>query len=63
MKTQTIEMKSNAPFVVLPLKQYESMLDYIEELEDRAAIQSRKEEEDVPWKSVMEKFTDKFGSK
>jgi len=61
MSTQTIELKSNDPFVVLPLKQYESMLEYIEELEDRAAIHARKDEEEVPWEDVMKKFTKKFG--
>jgi hypothetical protein len=59
----SLELKSKNPFVVLPLKQYQSLLDYIEELEDRAAISSRKSEEDVPWTVAEKKFNKKFGAK
>ncbi|MCF8257344.1 MAG: hypothetical protein K9J06_07310 [Flavobacteriales bacterium] len=63
MKTHTLELKSKDPFVVLPLKQYESLLEHIEELEDRAALLTRKSEEDVPWEDFEKKFKKKFGSR
>lgn len=49
--------------VLLPLKQYETMLEYIEDLEDKIAIRSRKDEANIPWSDTEKKFKKKFGSK
>jgi len=59
----SIELKSKNPVVLLPLKQYETMLAYIEDLEDKIAIRSRKDEENIPWGDTEKKFTKKFGAK
>ncbi len=59
----SIELKSKDPMVLLPLKQYETMLEYIEDLEDKIAIRNRKDEESIPWRDTEKKFDKKFGSK
>ncbi len=59
----TLELKSKNPFVVLPLKQYEKLMEYIEDLEDKAALLTRKPEEDVAWTNIEKKFNKKFGAK
>lgn len=59
----SIELKSKNPMILLPLKQYETMLEYIEDLEDKIAIRSRKDEENIPWSHTEKKFNKKFGIK
>ena len=59
----TVELKSKNPVVVLQLKQYQSMLEYIEDLEDKAALRSRAKEENIPWSVTEKKFNKKFGAK
>jgi hypothetical protein len=51
------------PMVVVPLKQYESLMNYIEEIEDRLAIIQRKDEPIIPQHEVEERFREKFGEK
>ena len=51
------------PMVVLPLKQYESLMDYIVEIEDRLAIIERNDEPTISQEEVEERFTVKFGRK
>lgn len=63
METHTLELKSKNPLVVLPLKQYEMLLEYIENLEDKAALLTRKNEDDIPWNVFEKKFKKKFGPK
>lgn len=59
----SIELKSKNPMILLPLKQYETMLEYIEDLEDKIAIRSRKDEENILWSNTEKKFNKKFGIK
>ena len=59
----TVELKSKSPVVVLPLKQYESMLEHIEDLEDQAAVILRKEEENVAWEVVEKKLNKRLNAK
>ena len=63
MELHSLELKSKNPLVVLPLKQYELLLEYIEDLEDKAALLTRKSEEDIPWSAFEKKFKKKFGAK
>jgi len=51
------------PMVVFPLKQYESLMEYIEEIEDRLAIVDRKQEPLVSQHELDALFREKFGSK
>jgi hypothetical protein len=51
------------PMVVFPLKQYESLMDYIEEMEDRLAIKEREDEPAVSQEEVEKRFMEKFGRK
>lgn len=52
----TIELKGEKPFVVIRLKQYEAMLEYMDELEDRADIKERSIEENILWPEVKKQL-------
>lgn len=49
------------PMVVFPLKQYEKLKNYIEEIEDRLAIKEREDEPAVSYEEVEKRFMEKFG--
>ena len=51
------------PMVVFPLKQYETLLDYIEEIEDRLSVMERLNEPTISQEEVEENFKKKFGTK
>jgi hypothetical protein len=51
------------PMVVFPLKQYETLLDYIEEIEDRLSVMERLNEPTISQEEVEEDFKKKFGAK
>ena len=48
------------PMVIFPLKQYENLLEYIEDLEDRLAINDRMNEPVVSQEEVNMLFKKKF---
>lgn len=50
------------PMVIFPLKQYESLMQYLEDIEDRLAVITRKNEPNVSQQEVEELFVKKFGS-
>jgi hypothetical protein len=49
--------------VVFPLKQYENLMDHIEEIEDRLAILERETEPTITQQEVEMRFREKFGEK
>lgn len=51
------------PMVVLPLQQYEALMEYLEDLEDRFAVIERANDENIPWEKVEKKFKKKFSVK
>ena len=51
------------PMVIFPLKQYETLMEYIEDVEDRLAVITRANEPDISQQEVEEMFVKKFGSK
>ena len=51
------------PMVVFPLKQYETLLDYIEEIEDRLSVMERLNEPTISQEEVDANFKKKFGTK
>ena len=51
------------PTVVFPLKQYETLLEYIEEMEDRLSVMERLYEPTISQEEVDENFRKKFGTK
>lgn len=51
------------PMVIFPLKQYESLMEYLEDIEDRLAVITRKNEPNISQQEVEEMFVKKFGSK
>lgn len=65
MKTDSysIEVKGNNPFIVLDLKKYQAMVEEIEDMKDRLAMQFRANDEDVPWEETEKKLVQKFNLK
>jgi len=51
------------PMVIFPLKQYEALIEYLEDIEDRLSIQERLNEPTLSQEKVEEYFTKKFGDK
>ena len=51
------------PMVIFPLKQYESLMNYVEDVEDRLAVAERINEYELTQQEVDELFIKKFGNK
>ncbi|MEI6697218.1 MAG: hypothetical protein WCO13_14280 [Bacteroidota bacterium] len=51
------------PMVIFPLKQYESLMEYVEDIEDRLSVLQRIDEVVVSQQEVDKKFDEKFGIK
>ena len=51
------------PMVVFPLKHYEALMEYIEDIEDRLSLLERKSEPTISQEEVEENFKKKFGNK
>ncbi len=56
LKDQTF----SEPMVIFPLKQYENLLEYVEDLEDRLAVMERQNEPVVSQDEVEALFKRKF---
>lgn len=44
------------PMVIFPLKQYESLIEYIENIEDRLTVMERKDEPELSLEEVEKRF-------
>jgi tetrahydromethanopterin S-methyltransferase subunit F len=55
-----IEAGYKEPMVIFPLKQYVSLMEYIEDIEDRLAVITRSNEPNVSQQEVEELFKKKF---
>lgn len=53
----------NEPMVIFPLKQYEDLMVYIEDIEDRLAVIDRMNEEVISKQDFDKRFEEKFGNK
>ncbi len=51
------------PMVIFPLKQYENLMEYLEDIEDRLSIMERINEPTISQEEVEKKFNKKFGTK
>jgi hypothetical protein len=51
------------PMVIFPLKQYETLMEYLEDIEDRLSVMERLNEPVISQDEVEENFSKKFGSK
>ena len=51
------------PMVIFPLKQYETLMEYIEDIEDRLSVKERINEPDISQEEVERKFNKKFEKK
>ena len=60
---QLKDQEFKEPMVVFPLKQYENLLDYIEEIEDRLSVMERFNEPTISQEEVDENFKKTFGTK
>ena len=57
------EKEFKEPMVIFPLRQYESLMEHIEDIEDRLAVYTRANEPVVSQQEVEEMFVKKFGRK
>ncbi|MBL4585834.1 MAG: hypothetical protein JKX84_02060 [Flavobacteriales bacterium] len=60
-RNHTIEVKGKNPLVILDLKQYQTLLDDLEDMQDRIAILERTDEPEVSQIEVEKAFAKKFG--
>ena len=44
---------------LLPMKQYQALLEYLEDMEDRLAVKERKGDEMIPWETVKKEIKKK----
>ncbi len=51
------------PMVIFPLKQYETLMEYLEDIEDRLSVIERINEPNISQEEVEKKFRKKFGNK
>lgn len=54
-------IKTKEPVVVLNVREYEALIEYLEDLEDRVAVKERSGEADIPQQEVEKRFRKKFG--
>ena len=57
------ETEFREPMVIFPLKQYEALIEYLEDIEDRLSIKERLHEPTLSQEKVEEYFSKKFGKK
>ncbi len=57
------ETEFREPMVIFPLKQYEALIEYLEDIEDRLSIKERLNEPTLSQEKVEEYFSKKFGKK
>jgi len=57
------EAKYKEPMVVLPLRQYETLIEYVEDMEDRIAIRERANDENISWEEVKKEIKKKLAKK
>lgn len=63
MSRINIRKKINEPMVIFPLKEYEDLMEYMEEMEDRLSIMDRKKDVVLTQEEVEKDFEKKFGNK
>ena len=51
------------PMVIFPLKQYETLMEYLEDMDDRLSVMERLNEPSIAQKEVEENFKKKSGDK
>ena len=51
------------PMVIFSLKQYESLMEYLEDIEDRLSVMERLNEPTISQEEVEVDFKKKFGNK
>ena len=54
-------MKFKEPMVIFPLKQYEELMEYVENMEDRLSAKERADEPEISKADFDKMFREKFG--
>ena len=57
------ESKINEPMVMFPLRQYDELMDYLEDMEDRLAVKERANDINIPWSEVKKDIRKKLTAK
>ncbi len=57
------EAKFKEPMVVIPLRQYEALIEHMEDLEDSFAVRERADEKNIPWAQVKKDIKKKLSKK
>jgi len=52
--------KYQEAMALLPMKQYEALLEYLEDMEDRLAVKEREGEEMIPWEKVKKEISSRY---
>jgi hypothetical protein len=56
-------IKTKEPVVVMNVREYKALIEYLEDLEDRVAVRERSKEPNIPLGEVERRFRKKFGRK
>lgn len=56
-------IKTKEPVVVMNVREYEALIEYLEDLEDRVSVRERAKEPNIPQEEVEKQFRKKFGKK
>jgi len=62
-ETVPIPIGIKEPMVIFPLRQYETLMEHLEDVEDRLAVMERATEPNISQQEVEEMFLKKFGTK
>jgi len=57
------ESKINEPMVMFPLRQYDELMEYLEDMEDRLAVKERANDKNIPWSEVKKDIRKKLTAK
>ena len=57
------ESKINEPMVMFPLRQYDELMEYLEDMEDRLAVKERADDKNIPWSEVKKDIRKKLTAK
>ena len=57
------ESKINEPMVMFPLRQYDELMEYLEDMEDRLSVKERANDKNIPWSEVKKDIRKKLTAK
>ena len=57
------ESKINEPMVMFPLRQYDELMEYLEDMEDCLSVKERANDKNIPWSEVKKDIRKKLTAK